>query len=80
MKGIIAKILDRLKGDNKGSLNPSRLDNITPLTARREAELRGVYYDCKNIRDLLNELDRRDAIIQQQDRDIWRMVNKNGKP
>jgi len=59
-----------------GSLNPTRLENVAPLSAKREAQLRGVYFDCPNVHDLLDELDRRDDVIKKQDHNLWLLVNK----
>lgn len=72
----ILKWLPKFKKNEQGSLNPHRLNGVKPLEAKREAELRGLYYDCKNIMDLLNELDRRDEIIREQDRELWVLINK----
>ena len=65
----------KVKNDT-GSFNPSRLEHCDPLSPQREAELRGLYYDCRNVRDLLNELDRRDRIIKDQDHELWKIINK----
>ena len=69
-------LLREKRADQIGSLNPDRLKDVPPLTPQKEAELRGLYYDCQNIRILLDELDRRDEIIKETDHELWLMVNK----
>lgn len=64
----------KLKNEN-GCFNPSRLKNLNPLEPKREYELRQLYYDCKNVRDLLNELDRVNKMLQEQDHEIWEMIH-----
>jgi len=67
------------KNDQCGSLNPDRLKNVAPLTPQKEAVLRALYYDCPNIKVLLDELDRRNDIIREMDHEIWMMINKPNK-
>jgi len=69
-------LLREKRSDQSGSLNPDRLKDVSPLTPQKEATLRGLYYDCANIKILLDELDRRDEIIRATDHELWLMVNK----
>lgn len=83
VKDLIMSLFQRMRirseSTQRGSLNPYRLDNVEPMSPQKEAELRGLYYDCTNIRILLNELDRRDKIIKDLDHELWLMVNKPGR-
>ena len=71
--------MKRKKSSEEGSFNPNRLKDVSPLTPQKEAELRGLYYDCLNIRLLLNELDRKDAMLKELDHELWLMINKPGR-
>ena len=69
-------LLREKSAEQSGSLNPDRLKDVSPLTPQKEAILRGLYYDCNNIKLLLDELDRRNEIIQKTNHELWLMVNK----
>ena len=81
-KGLEMKFIKWIKTktkNNNGSLNPDRLKDVPPLTPQKEASLRGLYYDCQNIKILFDEIDRRDKIIREMDHELWLMINKPGR-
>ena len=75
---LLKKIKNLIRKNERGSLTPFHLRDVSPMTPQQECTLRGLYYDCKNIKILLDEIDRRDEIIKKMDHEIWCMINRPG--
>ena len=74
---LLKKLKSLIFKDEKGSLMPYQFRNATPMTPQQEASLRGLCYECANVKILLNELDRRDEIVKKSDHDLWLTINKS---
>jgi len=72
----VVNLLKKKTVDSNGSFTRGKVDTLSPMTPNQEAKLRGAYYDCPNVRILIDELDRRDEIIKAKDHELWLIINK----
>ena len=71
----LKKWICKSNGNEDGYFVPVNRESA-PLRPEIEMKLRDVMYDCPNVKMLVDELDRMNILIKDQDHELWLQINK----